>query len=304
MQIREFLPVDIDTNVGYIYSKTKGAISINELNRLYRENTGEEELRSLKYPNYSSADIAYAFTVYTYAESKNITFKALKDGDTVTAFYCIQGGLLIYCFALTFETIFIPYKQVKHYFNPIKSNSVSYYEAYILLVSFKNSKNHQILSGIIVNKGTDKEYLHLNPLVSLNQSNMIFETAYLNHMLEVIKSGEDSDQRFTLEDDLIRDVVTGDEYTVERVNEVKEIYDDLITSKSDYTPIFTQYLGDIPYMYISKDLRHVIFNHVFTHYILSSEQYMMFLKSIYDIGYISDLDCILLNEIIKGSNVV
>lgn len=247
------IPVNVNRKNCVVYTSSK-AFDVEHLKSAYAFLTGNEvsgvylEDGCIKFndaPNISWMldEVYIAYDAYSQAVKNNFSFYMVKNSEGTPQLFISKPfhGCRILVNSFTMKTVLLKKKKLVSKAASLIDKTMEFPECMNLFNTLSDYENDRgnYLSGLICYKGTSKECMMVNPMITLMSD--VVNTYYpevIDEMRKILKDPESSTMFEMQHNHVVRvSPVEWDPMPVDFVKEIIELYDNLIEKKSNYMEI-------------------------------------------------------------------
>lgn len=248
------IPVNVNRKNCVIYTSGK-SFDIEHLKNAYNFLTGYDttgvyiDEGCIKFndnPNlvWTLDEIYIAYDAYTQAVTNNFSFYMVKNKEDTPQLFISKPihGCRILVNAFTMKSILLKKKKLVSKAANLIDKTMEFAECMNLFDTLSNYEvdKGSYLSGLICYKGTAKECMMVNPMITIMSD--VTNTYYQNDIVEMQKVLEDPDSSEIYEirsNHVVRvSPAVSEPMPIDFVKELIELYSSLISKKSNYMEIF------------------------------------------------------------------
>lgn len=208
-------------------------------------------------------EIYLAYEAYTQAEKNNFSFYVVKDKDNIPQLFVSKAfkGHRILVNAFTMHSTLLTKKQLVDKAASVidKTYSVTYCNALYDTLEAIESGSAKFLSALVVGKGTEDEYLAVNPLTTvLSEMTSRYGADIIQEFRDILADPEHDTESFTCVNNryIRKDLPESwSPLPADHLRNIISIYDSVISKKSNYIELNnenyeTEYYFSTNYRYL------------------------------------------------------
>lgn len=272
MRSAPYLPVDIFSNNGYVYTRNN-SYTIDYLKEAYDLVAHGQHIDAEE--NTSITDIVAAYNYYKVAYECKLCLHPIfgVQADREVAFVSDTfDSIIVVVDAITLEEYIITYPWMQKKIKGLINKWVDDIEFHSLLTLYaglsKSKKDYS--NAIIVNRDTKDEYMQIAPFILRDyNSNVRFEPYYYDALVSAFETTKSNDYfDFDLRNQSVVSKDGSEVYLVKDIPRLIIAHDAVYESKSNYIELRVESC-DEPRLYVSTDWKHIVDAKTFRTYLVT-----------------------------------